>query len=323
MAGFLRHKSDSLLRAFRLPVEDSQDLVMSNTQPHEEHQSPIKTPKQLIVTILLSFIVPIIIIILLVKLVTAGDQVGAGSNTLGPEATQKRIAPIARLDLVDASGPKVFKTGEQVYKAVCAGCHDSGAAGAPKFADAAAWAGPNATGLQSMVASVIKGKGAMPAKGGNPALDDFEIARAVVYMANSAGGKFAEPAEPKPADAAAAPAAAPATATAAAPAPVAAVAAAPAMAAAAPAAPAAAAATNGVGEKLYKQACAACHNAGVAGAPKFADKAAWAPRIATGMDAMVASVIAGKGIMPAKGGAAGASDADLRAATQYMVDAAK
>lgn len=317
MAGFLRHKSDSLLRAFRLPVEDSQDLVMSNTQPHEEHQSPIKTPKQLIVTIVLSFVVPIIIIILLVKLVTAGDQVGAGSNTLGPEATQKRIAPIARLDLVDASGPKVFKTGEQVYKAVCAGCHDSGAAGAPKFADAAAWAGPNATGLQSMVASVIKGKGAMPAKGGNPALDDFEIARAVVYMANSAGGKFAEPAEPKPAEAAAAPAAAPA--------PVAVVAAAPAMAAAAaPAAPApAAAATNGVGEKLYKQACAACHTAGIAGAPKFADKAAWAPRIATGMDAMVASVIAGKGIMPAKGGAAGASDADLRAATQYMVDAAK
>ena len=289
---------------------------MSNTQPHEEHQSPIKTPKQLIVTIVLSFVLPIIVILLLVKLVTAGDQVGAGSDALGPEATQKRIAPVAKLDLVDASGPKVFKTGEQVYKAVCAGCHDAGAAGAPKFADAAAWAGPNATGLQSMVASVIKGKGAMPAKGGNPALDDFEIARAVVYMANSAGGKFAEPAEPKPAEAAAAPAAAVAPA-------------APAVAAAAPmtaapAAPAAAApATNDVGEKLYKQACAACHVAGVAGAPKFGDKAAWAPRIATGMDALVAAVISGKGIMPAKGGAAGASDADLRAATQYMVDAAK
>lgn len=289
---------------------------MSNTQPHEEHQSPIKTPKQLIITIVLSFVLPVIIIILLVKLVTTGDQVGAGSDTLGPEATQKRIAPVAKLDLVDASGPKVFKTGAQVYKAVCAGCHDSGAAGAPKFADAAAWAGPNATGLQSMIASVIKGKGAMPAKGGNPALDDFEIARSVVYMANSAGGKFAEPAEPKPAEAPAAPAAAPA-----APTPAPAVMAAPAIAAAAPAAPAPA--TNDVGEKLYKQACAACHVAGVAGAPKFGDKTAWAPRIATGMDAMVAAVISGKGIMPPKGGAAGASDADLRAATQYMVDAAK
>jgi len=296
---------------------------MSNTQPHEEHQSPIKTPKQLIITVVLSFVLPIIIIILLVKLVTAGDQVGAGSDILGPEATQKRIAPVAKLDLVDASGPKVFKTGEQVYTAVCAGCHVAGAAGAPKFADTAAWSAPIATGLQSMIASVIKGKGAMPAKGGNPALDDFEIARAVVYMANAAGGKFAEPAEPKPAEtpAAAAPAA-PAMATAAVATPKA-----PAMpATAAPAsaaAPAAAAATNDVGEKLYKQACAACHVAGVAGAPKFGDKTAWAPRIATGMDAMVASVISGKGIMPAKGGAASASDADLRAATQYMVDAAK
>jgi len=296
---------------------------MSNTQPHEEHQSMIKTPKQLIVTIVLSFIVPIIIIFLLVKLVTTGDQVGAGSDTLGPEATQKRIAPIAKLALVDASGPKVFKTGEQVYKAVCAGCHDAGAAGAPKLADASAWSGPIATGLQSMIASVVKGKGAMPAKGGNPALDDFEIARAVVYMTNTAGGKFPEPAEPKPAEAAAPAAAAPAPAPMVmAAAPVVAVTAAAVAPAVAPVA-APAAATNDVGEKLYKQACAACHVAGVAGAPKFADKAAWAPRIATGMDVMVASVIKGKGIMPAKGGAASASDADLRAATQYMVDAAK
>ena len=286
---------------------------MSNTQPHEEHHSPIKTPKQLIVTIVLSFILPVIIIILLVNLVTTGDQVGAGSNTLTPEAIQKRIAPVAKLDLVDASGPKVFKTGVQVYKAACAGCHDAGAAGAPKFADATAWAGPNATGLQSMVASAIKGKGAMPAKGGNPSLDDFEIERAVVYMANSAGGKFAEPAEPKPA-------AAPAAAAPAAPMVAATVVA---TAVTLPAAAAPAPATSDVGEKLYKQACAACHIAGVAGAPKFGDKTAWAPRIATGMDAMVAAVISGKGIKPAKGGAAGASDADLRAATQYMVDAAK
>ena len=289
---------------------------MSNTQPHEEHQSIIKTPKQLIITVVLSFVLPIIIIILLVKLVTTGVQVGAGSDTLTPEAIQKRIAPVAKLELVDASGPKVFKTGEQVYKAVCAGCHIAGAAGAPKFADAAAWSSPIATGLQSMIASVLKGKGAMPAKGGNPALDDFEIARAVVYMANSAGGKFAEPAEPKPAEA---PAAAPTMAPAAAAAPKA-----PAMVAVAVTPPAAsAAATNDVGEKLYKQACAACHVAGVAGAPKFGDKTAWAPRIATGMDALVASVVAGKGIMPPKGGAAGASNADLRAAIQYMVDAAK
>jgi cytochrome c5 len=129
---------------------------------------------------------------------SAGVTVGAGSDTLSPEATAKRIAPVARLDLVDASGPKVYKTGEQVYKAVCAGCHIAGVAGALKFGDTAAWSTAIGTGLSAMVTSVVKGKGAMPAKGGNPALDDYEIARAVVYMTNSAGGKFEEPAAPAP-----------------------------------------------------------------------------------------------------------------------------
>lgn len=294
---------------------------MSTQQEHQEHDSEehgalIKTPKQLIVTVVLSFVVPILIIILLVKMVTSGDQIGAGSDALGPEAVAKRLQPIAKLELVDASGPKVFKTGEQVYKAVCAGCHASGAAGAFKFGDATAWAPSIKSGLDAMVASVIKGKGAMPAKGGNPALDDVEIARAVVYMANNAGGKFEEPALPAAAPAAASPAPA-AAAPAAAPM---AVAAAPVTAsAAAPAAAAAAPATTAVGEKLYKQACFACHAAGIAGAPKFGDKAAWAKYTETGIDTMVANAIKGKGAMPPKGGAISASDADIRASVEYMV----
>jgi cytochrome c5 len=94
-------------------------------------------------------------------------------------------------------------------------------------------------------------------------------------------------------------------------------------AAAAPAAakPAAASASD-AGKKVYDTYCAACHVAGVAGAPKFADKAAWAPRIATGMDALYGAVIKGKGAMPAKGGSP-ASDDDIKAAVQYMVAAAK
>ncbi len=177
---------------------------MSNTQHTEthaeEHSSPIKTPKQLIVTIVLAFVLPILIIFLLVNYVTSATQMSAGSDILGPEATAKRIAPVARLDLVDASGPKVFKTGEQVYKAVCSSCHTAGVAGSPKFGDTAAWAPIVKTGLDTMVANAIKGKNAMPAKGGNPALDDFEINRAVVYMANNSGAKFEEPAEPAPAE---------------------------------------------------------------------------------------------------------------------------
>lgn len=77
------------------------------------------------------------------------------------------------------------------------------------------------------------------------------------------------------------------------------------------------------GEALYKQACAVCHVAGVAGAPKFADKAAWAPRLGLGVDGLTASVIKGKGAMPARGGAGAASDADIKASVQYMLDAVK
>jgi cytochrome c5 len=81
-------------------------------------------------------------------------------------------------------------------------------------------------------------------------------------------------------------------------------------------------AAAGNGEAIYKQACFACHAAGVAGAPKFGDKAAWAPRIAQGMPTLYNSALKGKGAMPPKGGSA-APDADIKAAVDYMVGAAK
>jgi len=73
------------------------------------------------------------------------------------------------------------------------------------------------------------------------------------------------------------------------------------------------------GQKVYKQSCQACHANGIANAPKPGDKAAWAPRIATGMDAMLATAKKGKGAMPPKGTCMGCSDADLKAAIEYMV----
>ncbi|MCX8116192.1 MAG: c-type cytochrome, partial [Burkholderiaceae bacterium] len=133
----------------------------------------------------------------------------------------------------------------------------------------------------------------------------------VVYMANQAGAKFPEPKAPG-GEAAVAPAAAPSP-----------VAAAPAAAAPAPAAPAAPAATQvAAAPALYTQACQVCHAAGVAGAPKLGDKAAWAPRIGQGAAALAASVIKGKGAMPPKGGSA-ASDAEIKAAVEYMLAAVK
>ncbi|MFZ9527985.1 MAG: c-type cytochrome [Burkholderiales bacterium] len=80
---------------------------------------------------------------------------------------------------------------------------------------------------------------------------------------------------------------------------------------------------SGKGKSIYEASCAACHAAGVAGAPKTGDKAAWAPRLKTGKDALYASVIKGKGAMPPKGGNASASDADLKAAVDYLIGLAK
>lgn len=77
------------------------------------------------------------------------------------------------------------------------------------------------------------------------------------------------------------------------------------------------------GKDVYGASCAACHASGAAGAPKLGDKAAWGPRIKTGMDALYGTALKGKGAMPAKGGNASLSDADVKAAVDYMVSQAK
>jgi cytochrome c5 len=88
-----------------------------------------------------------------------------------------------------------------------------------------------------------------------------------------------------------------------------------------PATKAAAAGANG--KDVYDKVCTACHTAGVAGAPKFGDKAAWAPRIKEGKPDLYATALKGKGAMPPKGGNPALSDADVKAAVDYMVAAAK
>jgi cytochrome c5 len=77
------------------------------------------------------------------------------------------------------------------------------------------------------------------------------------------------------------------------------------------------------GKKTYDTACMACHATGAANAPKLGDKAAWAPRIKTGTEALYASVLKGKGAMPPKGGNAALPDADVKAAVDYMVAGSK
>ena len=77
------------------------------------------------------------------------------------------------------------------------------------------------------------------------------------------------------------------------------------------------------GKTVYTQTCAACHAAGVAGAPKMGDKGAWGPRIGGGRDALIVSVLKGKGAMPPKGGNASLSDEDVKSAVDYLVGQAK
>jgi cytochrome c5 len=265
---------------------------------HDPHSSFIKTPQQLILVILLSFLVPILGIILLVQLVVS--KPGADPNALTPESVAARIQPVGRVEFGAPSAPPGARTGESIVKTTCATCHQAGVANAPRIGDAKAWAPHIREGLKGMVATAIKGKGAMPPRGGDASLTDDEIGRAVVYMANQSGGKFKEPAAPKQAAKPAAPQQ-------------------QAQAPVAEAKPAAAA----DGKAIYDKICFACHAQSVAGSPPLGDKAAWAPRIKQGTDAMVQTVIKGKGAMPPKAGNPALTDAEIRAAVDFMVSQSK
>lgn len=247
---------------------------MSSSDNHDDHTGPIKTPKQVLWVSVLSFVLPVFIIIGLVSFVTSDYKTAAGSD-LSEDAVAARITKVGTVEIRDTNAPA--RTGEQIYQMQCAACHATGAAGAPKFADAAAWGPRLGQGLAALTNSAMKGKNAMPAQAGGDA-SDAEIAKAVVYMANAGGGKFTEPA--------------------------------------------AAPAGKIDGAALYKQTCAACHDAGVSGAPKLGDKAAWAPRLAQGQDGLTASAIKGKNAMPAKGGSA-YSDEEMKAVVAFMTQNAK
>ena len=171
----------------------------------EDHTGPIKNPKQLLLAVFFSFVIPIFAIIGLVYYVVS-DAKPAGTNTLDTmtlsgvteqsqsKALAARIQKIGAVEIRDAN--RELKSGEDVFKAQCASCHATGLAGSPKFGDAAAWGPRIKTGYEALLNSAIAGKGAMGAQSGGD-FDDTEIARGVAYMANAAGAKFAEPERPK------------------------------------------------------------------------------------------------------------------------------
>jgi cytochrome c5 len=228
----------------------------------DEPRSFIKTPKQLVIVVLLAFAVPIALFGLVSQLVTGVKPAGSEEAETG---VLNRIKPVGALTLVDTSAPQGTLSGEQVYQTVCKTCHEAGLIGAPKMGDRAAWAPRIKKGVDALFASAVKGtsKG-MPPKGGDQDLSDVEVQRGVVYMANHSGASFKEPAVPAAAGVATVAAAAPAPAAAL---PAASAAGAATVAAAAPAANATAAAAGAVAPldlktgqaMMQKYGCSACH----------------------------------------------------------------
>lgn len=177
---------------------------MSDNTQEEAHTGPIKTPKQLLWAAFFSFVAPVVIIMGLVAYVSSESKPAGSAQAeryaLGGVTAQdqergvaERLRKVGAVEIRDAN--RALKTGEEVFKAQCAACHATGAAGSPKFGDAAAWAPRIKTGYEALLNSALKGKNAMGAQGGGD-FDDIEIGRAVVHMANAAGAKFAVPDRP-------------------------------------------------------------------------------------------------------------------------------
>ncbi|HXC39674.1 MAG TPA: c-type cytochrome [Burkholderiales bacterium] len=177
----------------------------NTAQEDHSHESMIKTPQQLLTVTVLAFVVPVVFLILMAQFVINSYKSESGAQ-VSAETVAARIKPVAEVNVASGdAGAGGARSGEDIVKNVCSACHGTGAAGAPKIGDKSAWGPRIAHGLKELVATATKGKGAMPPKGGASDLSDFELTRAIIFMANQSGGSFKEPAQP--ASSAAAPAA--------------------------------------------------------------------------------------------------------------------
>ena len=107
----------------------------------------------------------------------------AADSAKGNDESDVRIQPVAKFELAKAEAPAASgpRDGATIYNSVCGACHNTGAAGAPKIDDKAAWAARLAQGKDGLIKSVTNGKGAMPPKGGATLYDD-EIKGVVDYV---------------------------------------------------------------------------------------------------------------------------------------------
>lgn len=146
---------------------------------------------------------PLLAIALVVGLLMSVQKKQINQDKVDNQAVkvEERIKPLGELTVVDKNAPKVEKSGEEVFQAVCTACHTSGALGAPKIEDKAGWEPRLKQGYDTLLKNALNGIRQMPARGGNPDLSDTEVANALVYMANKSGANFPAPkADAKPAE---------------------------------------------------------------------------------------------------------------------------
>jgi hypothetical protein len=141
-----------------------------------------------------------IVLIVQFSISSYGSRDASKESSMSHDAIMARLKPVGEIGMYDPNAPQPAAVkavvaaaaapsankGEATFKGVCTGCHGAGVMGAPKFGDKAVWAPRIAKGLDVLYVSAIKGKNAMPAKGGNPALADDDIKAAVQYMVNAA-----------------------------------------------------------------------------------------------------------------------------------------
>lgn len=170
---------------------------MSYNQPHQSSAGPDDSFGRRIKVLLLAAVAPLVLIVGLVYSVVSNTPSNGPVNaSTMPEAVAQRIQKVGAVAVRDTSGPRVLRSGEEVFtKGPCAGCHMTGAAGAPKYGDKTAWAPRIATGYAALLQSALKGKNGMAAQGGGE-YADIEVARALVYLTKAAGANFPEPEVP-------------------------------------------------------------------------------------------------------------------------------
>ncbi len=264
-------------------------------------------------TLVSGIVIAIAVIYFLIKL--AGSGSFADVNQSSEAATQTRIQPAGQLALGDGI-PVGERKGEQIFNKICIQCHsaDSSVPNAPKIENNGDWAPRIGQGFDTLFQHALNGFNAMPAKGGAADLTDQELKRAITYMANKSGGNFPDPDAAAPADQAASGDAAASTPAAAGSAPAADAPKADDKGAAAPAA------GGADGQKVYEANCKMCHGGTIPGAPGVGKNDEWAPRIKQGKETLYKHALEGFNTMPAKGGNAGLSDDEIKAAVNYMAN---